>query len=119
MVRKGSSLGRLKSVTPCKPPRRPEVQAFQSSAQRHVGAGVSRCSLRRHLTCLRAGQGWQRRISLPPPLSLIPVFSFAGSAIESPPFAERYRSGHNGTDSKSVEGITSLRGFESLPLRQK
>ena len=30
---------------------------------------------------------------------------------------ERYRSGHNGTDSKSVEGITSLRGFESLPLR--
>ena len=30
---------------------------------------------------------------------------------------EGYRSGHNGTDSKSVEGITSLRGFESLPLR--
>jgi hypothetical protein len=30
---------------------------------------------------------------------------------------ERYRSGHNGTDSKSVEGLTALRGFESLPLR--
>ena len=37
--------------------------------------------------------------------------------IECAPL-ERYRSGHNGTDSKSVEGITSLRGFESLPLRQ-
>ena len=32
---------------------------------------------------------------------------------------EGYRSGHNGTDSKSVEGITALRGFESLPFRQK
>jgi hypothetical protein len=32
-------------------------------------------------------------------------------------FLERYRSGHNGTDSKSVEGFTALRGFESLPLR--
>src|SRR5690606_290756 len=37
--------------------------------------------------------------------------------IESRPLTERYRSGHNGTDSKSVEGITSLRGFESHPLR--
>ena len=41
----------------------------------------------------------------------------AGAGIESPPLTERYRSGHNGTDSKSVEGITSLRGFESHPLR--
>ena len=39
----------------------------------------------------------------------------ASCRIRPPP--ERYRSGHNGTDSKSVEGITSLRGFESLPLR--
>ena len=39
--------------------------------------------------------------------------------IECAPLTERYRSGHNGTDSKSVEGITSLRGFESLPLRHK
>src|SRR5262245_28211266 len=39
----------------------------------------------------------------------------ASCRIRLPP--ERYRSGHNGTDSKSVEGITSLRGFESLPLR--
>ena len=30
---------------------------------------------------------------------------------------ERYRSGHNGTDSKSVGGITAPRGFESHPLR--
>jgi len=30
----------------------------------------------------------------------------------SPRGQERYRSGHNGTDSKSVEGIASLRGFD-------
>ena len=33
-------------------------------------------------------------------------------------FPERYRSGHNGTDSKSVGGFAAPRGFESLPLRQ-
>jgi hypothetical protein len=43
--------------------------------------------------------------------------SFETAGIECAPLTERYRSGHNGTDSKSVEGITSLRGFESLPLR--
>jgi hypothetical protein len=30
---------------------------------------------------------------------------------------ERYRSGHNGTDSKSVGGFIAPRGFESHPLR--
>ena len=33
-------------------------------------------------------------------------------------YMQRYRSGHNGADSKSV-CAKSTRGFESLPLRQK
>src|SRR5690606_11667265 len=45
------------------------------------------------------------------------AFVLTRMCIESRPLTERYRSGHNGTDSKSVEGITSLRGFESHPLR--
>ena len=32
--------------------------------------------------------------------------------------SERYRSGHNGADSKSDGGLTAPRGFESHPLRQ-
>ena len=31
---------------------------------------------------------------------------------------ERYRSGHNGADSKSDGGLAAPRGFESHPLRQ-
>ena len=31
---------------------------------------------------------------------------------------ERYRSGHNGADSKSAVRLTADRGFESHPLRQ-
>ena len=32
--------------------------------------------------------------------------------------SERYRSGHNGADSKSDGGLIAPQGFESLPLRQ-
>ena len=40
------------------------------------------------------------------------------AAIECAALAERYRSGHNGADSKSDGGIIAPRGFESHPLRQ-
>ena len=33
-------------------------------------------------------------------------------------YGERYRSGHNGADSKSAVRLTADRGFESHPLRQ-
>ena len=80
---------------------------------------MGRCALRVAESAVRSQK---ERWGLPPFLAQTGVERTAlddapPRRIECAPL-ERYRSGHNGTDSKSVEGITSLRGFESLPLRQ-
>src|SRR5688500_10141684 len=71
----------------------------------YMGAG--RATGRRHMEtdCRKSGRAIRR---FPP----------ADLAYRIAALLERYRSGHNGADSKSVEGITSLRGFDKICREQ-